>query len=89
MGVTANTITNGTSITGGFVISTSGGAGAGGTDRMVVMEADRKNFWMPMPLPFDMLTPQENGFGVDLLAEYVFGSFHVKRPLSMEYVDGI
>ena len=66
-----------------------GGAGAGGTDRMVVMEADRKNFWMPMPLPFDMLTPQENGFGVDLLAEYVFGSFHVKRPLSMEYVDGI
>jgi hypothetical protein len=42
-----------------------------------------------MPLPFDMLTPQEMGFGVDLLAEYVFGSFHVKRPLSMEYVDGI
>lgn len=65
------------------------GAGVGGTNRMVIMEADRKNFWMPMPLPFDMLTPQENGFGVDLLAEYVFGSFHVKRPLSMEYVDGI
>lgn len=65
------------------------GAGAGGTDRMVLFEKDKKNFWQPMPLPFDMLTPQENGFGVDLLAEYVFGSFHIKRPLSMEYVDGI
>ena len=65
------------------------GAGAGGTDRMVVMDQDRKNYWLPMPLPFDMLTPQENGFGVDLLAEYVFGSFHIKRPLAVEYVDGI
>ena len=64
-------------------------AGAGDTARMVFMEADVKNFWMPMPLPFDMMTPQERGFGVDLLAEYVFGSFHVKRPLCMQYVDGI
>lgn len=65
------------------------GAGAGGTDRMVVYQDEARNFWQPMPLPFDMLEPQQNGFGVDLLAEYVFGSFHVKYPLSMAYVDGI
>ncbi len=65
------------------------GAGAGSTDRMIAYEAEKRNFWMPMPLPFDMLEPQQNGFGVDLLAEYVFGSFHVKYPVSMKYVDGI
>lgn len=65
------------------------GAGAGGTDRMMIMDADPKNFWLPMPLPFEVLAPQENGFGVDLLAEYVAGSFHIKRPLSSRYVDGI
>lgn len=65
------------------------GAGAGGTDRMVVYQDEARNFWLPMPLPYDVLEPQRNGFGVDLLAEYVFGSFHIKYPLSMEYVDGI
>ena len=65
------------------------GAGAGGTDRMVVYQSEARNFWMPMPIPFEMLNPQEKGFGVDLLGEYCFGSFHVKYPLSMAYVDGI
>lgn len=65
------------------------GAGAGNTDRMVAMEKEKRNFWMPMSLPFDMLEPQKQGFGVELLAEYVFGSFHVKYPMSMAYRDGI
>ncbi len=65
------------------------GAGAGSTDRMVVYTKNPKCFWMPMPLPFEMLEPQQRGFGVDLLAEYVFGSFHMKQPLSAQYVDGI
>lgn len=64
-------------------------AGVGGTARMVAYCKEKRCFWMPMPMPFEMLEPQLNGFGVDLLAEYVFGSFHVKHPLSMAYVDGI
>ena len=65
------------------------GAGAGSTDRMIVYEFEKRNYWMPMSVPFQMLEPQQNGFGVDMLAEYVFGSFHAKRPLAMQYVDGI
>ncbi len=65
------------------------GAGVDGTDRMVGMEKKPRNFWLPMSLPFDMLEPEKRGFGVDLLAEYVFGSFHIKYPLSMAYRDGI
>jgi hypothetical protein len=65
------------------------GAGVDDTDRMVAMEKKGRNFWLPMSLPFDMLEPEKRGFGVDLLAEYVFGSFHIKYPLSMAYRDGI
>jgi hypothetical protein len=65
------------------------GAGAGGTDRMIVAEMDPNNFFMPFPIPFDLLDPQEIGFNVDLLAEYKFGSFHIKYPGAMSYNDGI
>jgi len=65
-------------------------AGAGGADRMVVAEMSRAdNFKMPFPLPFDLLEPQESGFAVELYAEYKFGSFHLRYPRSMFYVDGI
>ena len=65
------------------------GAGAGGTDRMVVAETNAENVTLPFPLPFDLLEPQERGFDVELYAEYKFGSFHMRYPASMIYVDGI
>lgn len=65
-------------------------AGAGGEDRMVVAQMGRtENFKLPFPLPYDLLEPQEAGFSVELYAEYKFGSFHVRYPACMLYVDGI
>lgn len=65
------------------------GSGAGATDRMVVAETKAENVTLPFPLPFDLLDPQERGFDVELYAEYKFGSFHMRYPASMIYVDGI
>jgi hypothetical protein len=66
------------------------GSGVGGVDRMVVAETKRpENFKLPFPLPFDLLPPQEAGFSVNLFAEYKFGSFHLRYPKSMLYMDGI
>ena len=65
------------------------GAGAGDTNRMVVAQVNAENVTLPFPLPFDLLDPQERGFDVELYAEYKFGSFHMRYPQSMIYVDGI
>jgi hypothetical protein len=65
------------------------GAGAGGTQRMVVWEHDAKNFKMPFPIPHTLLAPQLVGYKINLLAEYKFGSFHVRYPASMIYMDEI
>ena len=42
-----------------------------------------------MPLTFQVLEPQPQGYGVKLYAEYIFGPTHIKHPLSWRYVDGI
>lgn len=65
------------------------GAGAGGADRMVVAETNPRNFKVPFSIPFDLLDPQERGFDVELYAEYKFGSFHIRYPGCMLYVDDI
>ena len=54
-------------------------AGAGNTARMVAATLDRRTLWMPMPLTFQVLEPQPQGYGVKLY----------KYPLSWRYVDGI
>jgi hypothetical protein len=64
-------------------------AGAGGTARMAATTFSKKTIWMPMPLPFQLLEPQPQGYGVKLYAEYIFGPTHIKHPLSWRYVDGI
>ena len=64
-------------------------AGSGSTARMVVAETNPRNIVLPFPLPYDLLEPQEWGFDVHLYAEYKFGSFHVRYPGSMAYIDGI
>lgn len=64
-------------------------AGAGETARMVAATLDRRTLWMPMPLTFQVLEPQPQGYGVKLYAEYIFGPTHIKYPLSWRYVDGI
>lgn len=65
-------------------------AGVANVDRAVVaQEKDAENFKLPFPLPFELLEPQQQGFDVELFAEYKFGGFHVRYPKSMLYTDGI
>ena len=64
-------------------------AGAGKTARMVAATFSKRTLWMPMPLTFQVLEPQPQGYGVKLYAEYIFGPTHIKHPLSWRYVDGI
>ena len=64
-------------------------AGAGKTARMAAATLSKRTLWMPMPLTFQLLEPQPQGYGVKLYAEYIFGPTHIKHPLSWRYVDGI
>lgn len=65
------------------------GAGVGGTDRMIVSDASARNMYMPMPVPFTLLAPQDRQYATDVFADYRFGSFHRPYPTSALYVDGI
>ncbi|MBL4769543.1 MAG: DUF2184 domain-containing protein [Rhodobacteraceae bacterium] len=64
-------------------------AGSGGTPRMMVEEVDPEFQLVPFSIPFDLLPPQERGYASDLYAEYKFGSYHLRYPLSRRYVDGL
>lgn len=65
------------------------GAGDAGADRAVVMEMNPRNYVLPFPMPFQLAQPVPIALGVDIFAEYVFGSFHVRFPMSMAYADGL
>lgn len=65
------------------------GAGVGGSDRMVIMDRDKKNQIFPFPLPYQLSEPQPKNLSVAWYAENKFGSYHVKQQGSMAYVDGI
>ena len=66
-----------------------GGAGIGGTDRMVIMDRRRENQILPFPLPYQLSEPQPKPLAVAWYAENKFGSYHVRQQGSMVYVDGI
>lgn len=65
------------------------GAGVAGVDRMIVKQNFASNFVLPFPLPYTLAQPVPIALGVELFSEYVFGSFHVRYPEAMAYVDGI
>lgn len=65
------------------------GAGVNGVDRAIVMEWNARNFVMPFPLAYQLAQPVPIPLGVDMYAEYIFGSFNVKFPGSMAYLDGL
>jgi hypothetical protein len=65
------------------------GAGAGGADRGIVAEWNPRNMLMPFPLPYELKQPVPIPLGVDMFAEYVFGSYNMPFPGSMAYLDGI
>lgn len=65
------------------------GAGVAGVDRAVVKDSNPGNYMLPLPLPYQLSQPVPIPLGVEGFAEYIFGSFHVKQPLCMAYLDGI
>lgn len=65
------------------------GAGAGGTNRMIVETVANDTFWMPEALPFRMLPPQDNQFLTSLFAEWRFGSLMRPFPSSALFMDGV
>lgn len=64
-------------------------AGAGGSDRMVIMDRNRRNQCMPFPLPYLLSQPVPVPLAAELYAEMKIGSFHVRQQGSMMYADGI
>ena len=65
---------------------------SGATDpqnRAIVMEWNPRNFVMPFPLPYQLTQPVPIPLGVDMFAEYIFGSFNIRYPMSMAYADGL
>lgn len=65
------------------------GAGTSGVDRMIAMESNPRNFVLPFPLAYQLAQPVPIPLGVELFAEYIFGSFNVRYPYAMAYADGI
>lgn len=63
------------------------GNGLGGVDRAIIMEWNPRNFVLPFPLAYQLAQPVPIPLGVDMFAEYIFGSFNVRFPASMAYVD--
>jgi hypothetical protein len=63
------------------------GAGVDGADRIIVMEMNERNFVFPFPLPYQLAQPVPIALGVDMFAEYIFGSFNVRYPMCMAYLD--
>lgn len=65
------------------------GAGVAGVDRAIIMEWNPRNFVLPFPLAYQLAQPVPIALGVDMFAEYIFGSFNVRYPSAMAYVDGL
>ena len=63
------------------------GAGVDGADRIIIEESNPRNFVMPFPLPYQLAQPVPVPLGVEMFAEYIFGSFNVRYPGSMAYLD--
>ena len=65
------------------------GAGVGGLDRAIIKEELPRNVVIPFPKPYQLAQPVPIALGVEMFAEYKFGSFYQFYPLAMGYIDGI
>ena len=63
------------------------GAGVDGVDRVIIMEMNPRNFVLPFPLAYQLAQPVPVPLGVEMFAEYIFGSFNVRFPMAMAYMD--
>ena len=65
------------------------GAGVGGSNRMVIMDRNCRYQCLPMPMGYMLSQPIPAALAAELYAEMKPGSYHVRQPGSMMYVDGI
>jgi len=65
------------------------GAGVEGANRAIAMEWQPRNYVMPFPMPYQLTQPVPIPLGVDMFAEYIFGSFNIRYPKAMIYSDGL
>jgi len=63
------------------------GAGVAGVDRCIIEESNPRNFVMPFPLAYQLAQPVPIALGAEMFAEYIFGSFNVRYPGAMAYID--
>ena len=63
------------------------GAGVGGVDRAIIKETNPRNQVMPFPLAYQLAQPVPIPLGVEMFSEYIFGSYNVRYPGSMAYID--
>lgn len=64
-------------------------AGVGNVDRAIIMEWNPRNFVLPFPLAYQLAQPVPIALGVEMYAEYIFGSFNIRYPMAMAYIDGL
>lgn len=64
-------------------------AGVGNVDRAIIMEWNPRNYVLPFPLAYQLAQPVPVPLGVEMYAEYIFGSFNVRYPMCMAYIDGL
>lgn len=65
------------------------GAGVNGVDRAIICEWNERNFVLPFPLAYQLAQPVPIALGVDLFAEYIFGSFNIRYTGAFAYIDGL
>jgi hypothetical protein len=63
------------------------GAGTAGADRIILKEDNPTNFLLPFPTVYELAQPVPVALGVEIYAVYKFGSFHVRYPGCMAYID--
>jgi hypothetical protein len=66
-----------------------GGAGIGGSDRMIVGVFDPEHITLEIPLPFEQLPPEQRGFGFEILTETRCGGIIMYYPLAFARGDNI
>jgi hypothetical protein len=65
------------------------GAGAGGTDRMIVMDRKPDYFMIAEPLDWNLYDVQKVGFQFNYFGEFEIGPVHFPFPTFAQYWDGI
>jgi len=65
------------------------GAGAGGSDRMMVYAKDREKLVFKAPMEYRQLAPERRGYGTEILTEKRIAGVTIYYPQSVAFADNI